>query len=856
VVNLQDNEDDLVSMCAEAALGRGDELTAAVRHGKGRCLILPTSALAADRRGACAIWASLRFPTAAPVDAVRGMLAAAGVQALALAAPCCSGPCVLVRGDRLADAAAALVGGGFALGPLARLPAPEPPREDVGVAGRAGVWAGAGRGEEVDVDGGSTGAVLPYAVRFESGTGLFVDIRVPTCTDPASPHSVEASCAGTVLPHASGEGFSRRRLVDLRPPRPQGVEDGDRDCSSWRCIAEGCTAVLELFPGGGRRGFWLFAGGLFARVLGLAPGEGVVAGHCCRSLARLALLRGTAVAAELRTQYEALLGRVERPGALRALRSSWGVPAGDLLYDAEGAAGGQIDVDEEMGVVTHWLPGGVEQRWRILKMSEDPFTPPGRPPMGPESGRRGEAGEPSRSPSPELLAGALDGVASSEGHKKDSHKEGNTKKMRKHASDGSCSPVAEVRKDKACDKEREKGRDNEKERERDKDRDKEGEKDREKDRDKIRDKDRDRERDKDKEKDLERSPSHRKPKHRDRSRSVPRDRSSRSKSRERDRRNHEGRSRSWSKRRKDRRRKDVRSDSRERAKSKDRDKEKNKEKDKERDREKEKDKERQKEKEREREKKEREKDKDRSRSPRKDRDKEKLRSRSPQRRSGKSGFDQREPAPDAPAAPQAPARQQPPNSLISMMAESAVSSIVTQSSPEVEAFLAMNTVEPHAASRLRSLPPEMQRLVIERGSLFGARDPSAVLISRVRDATMGGAQSMGLGVPAPPLVNPVGVHHGIEMLIARYNLDARCAQMLRSLPPDRQALAAELPVHEARNPSAFVMAQLQLPHFQAGAPPSTAARPGVVPQLLSMPGGAGQPPLPSTSPPSSMFQVV
>merc|ERR1712129_128382 len=108
---------------------------------------------------------------------------------------------------------------------------------------------------------------------------------------------------------------------------------------------------------------------------------------------------------------------------------------------------------------------------------------------------------------------------------------------------------------------------------------------------------------------------------------------------------------------------------------------------------------------------------------------------------------------------------------------------------------------------------------------------------------MGGSvHSMGLGVPAPPPGGMVGIHHGIEMLITRFSLDARCAQMLRMLPRDKQALAAELPVHEARNPSAFVMAQLQLPHFQVNLLPGVA-----------MLGSRLSPPHP---PVSSMFQVV
>ncbi|CAJ1343670.1 unnamed protein product [Effrenium voratum] len=138
--------------------------------------------------------------------------------------------------------------------------------------------------------------------------------------------------------------------------------------------------------------------------------------------------------------------------------------------------------------------------------------------------------------------------------------------------------------------------------------------------------------------------------------------------------------------------------------------------------------------------------------------------------------------------------------------------------PEVETFLSMNTVEAHAASKLRTLPRKLQRQVLDRGSLMGARDPSAVLISRVRDAMMSSAQSL----PSMPMVtmtlpNGQQVHPAAEALILRHGLDAQCAQQLRQLPLQLQAVAAELPVHEARNPSAFVMAQLQLPKFKQAA---------------------------------------
>lgn len=138
--------------------------------------------------------------------------------------------------------------------------------------------------------------------------------------------------------------------------------------------------------------------------------------------------------------------------------------------------------------------------------------------------------------------------------------------------------------------------------------------------------------------------------------------------------------------------------------------------------------------------------------------------------------------------------------------------------PEVETFLSMNSVELHAATKLRGLPRHLQRQVLDRGSLMGARDPSAVLISRVRDAMMSSAQTMpSMPILTMTLPNGQQVHPAVEALIIRYGLDAQCAQQLRQLPLQLQAVAAELPVHEARNPSAFVMAQLQLPRFKQAA---------------------------------------
>lgn len=62
---------------------------------------------------------------------------------------------------------------------------------------------------------------------------------------------------------------------------------------------------------------------------------------------------------------------------------------------------------------------------------------------------------------------------------------------------------------------------------------------------------------------------------------------------------------------------------------------------------------------------------------------------------------------------------------------------VTHVNPEVETFLMHNPVEAHAATRLRALPPHFQSVVLSRGSIFGGRDPTAVLLGRIRNACRG-----------------------------------------------------------------------------------------------------------------------
>jgi len=123
---------------------------------------------------------------------------------------------------------------------------------------------------------------------------------------------------------------------------------------------------------------------------------------------------------------------------------------------------------------------------------------------------------------------------------------------------------------------------------------------------------------------------------------------------------------------------------------------------------------------------------------------------------------------------------------------------------------------------------------MDRGPVAGTRNPSSVVISRIKEVealrlgAMPGAGALGLappgllglsGRPLSPAAgllgggggNPLQQNPEIEALIGRYSLDPQAANMLRRLPPHQQQLAMKLPIAEARNPSAFVMTQLTMP---------------------------------------------
>mmetsp|Transcript_118976 Transcript_118976/g.381222 ORF Transcript_118976/g.381222 Transcript_118976/m.381222 type:complete len:328 (-) Transcript_118976:109-1092(-) len=145
------------------------------------------------------------------------------------------------------------------------------------------------------------------------------------------------------------------------------------------------------------------------------------------------------------------------------------------------------------------------------------------------------------------------------------------------------------------------------------------------------------------------------------------------------------------------------------------------------------------------------------------------------------------------------------------------------SSAGVEVFLSQCPVDPEAADRMRVLPPHLQQVVMARGPVSDTRNPSAVLIARVRDAELGrgglepppgdlgmlgggmmdGADDFG-GKPARKSAKVT-----IEAMILEYRLSPGCAWMLRALPPDKQKMASRIDPSGQADPSGYVAEQMK-----------------------------------------------
>ncbi|CAK0838152.1 unnamed protein product [Prorocentrum cordatum] len=126
---------------------------------------------------------------------------------------------------------------------------------------------------------------------------------------------------------------------------------------------------------------------------------------------------------------------------------------------------------------------------------------------------------------------------------------------------------------------------------------------------------------------------------------------------------------------------------------------------------------------------------------------------------------------------------------------------------EIEVFLKeCGYVEQQACQRFRGLPAHLQRAIMERGAIGGCDNPTAIMVSRINDAESG----VICASATENLLDliPQRKNDEIEKLIKERQLDHNCALKLRSLTPAQQKFALTIPLHECKNPSAFILANL------------------------------------------------
>lgn len=278
---------------------------------------------------------------------------------------------LLISAENSQPAAAALVRLGHLVSPSVRvcphveLPSPDPER----LRQHVGAWSLSRREsgprdaavvQEFGADRAGT------TIRVQAPGGLFAEFRALL----DSTEGTQASCFGRVSTEGSdGSTISRHTTVSFQPHTGslppslrvtfQGTGEnvvlqeetlnsasGERTLERWAKMPgnDAKITVLELVPGTLERdaptkrlGLWAFCGRHFVRVLGPPRGQGVVGSACCRSTSQLEMFRGVdIVRADLRGNYEAVVGDIPTAGMHRVGRDAWdAAKTGTTLYDAK-----------------------------------------------------------------------------------------------------------------------------------------------------------------------------------------------------------------------------------------------------------------------------------------------------------------------------------------------------------------------------------------------------------------------------------------------------------------------------------------------------------------------------------------
>lgn len=124
---------------------------------------------------------------------------------------------------------------------------------------------------------------------------------------------------------------------------------------------------------------------------------------------------------------------------------------------------------------------------------------------------------------------------------------------------------------------------------------------------------------------------------------------------------------------------------------------------------------------------------------------------------------------------------------------------------EVDEFIRHNKVDESAAQDLRECPPEVQKRVLGRGDLNSARNPSAAVLVRIRDARVeerpSGRTLRPMGLPSSAEVNTYIKANGVN--------EAAAAALRGCSPTVKRAVLSSGDVAGAFDPSAALIAKIR-----------------------------------------------
>lgn len=154
--------------------------------------------------------------------------------------------------------------------------------------------------------------------------------------------------------------------------------------------------------------------------------------------------------------------------------------------------------------------------------------------------------------------------------------------------------------------------------------------------------------------------------------------------------------------------------------------------------------------------------------------------------------------------------------------------------PPVEEFIIENWLNEEAAESLRQCEPDIQRMVLARGSLQSCRDPSGGCYGRIRDARNGklAAQDM--------MSTPAGQLEEVEKFISDNGLHEKAATALRSVGADIQRFVLDLgSLDGCHNKSAGCLGRINKAQRQVAAMGKPATQLGIVPPAGAIAPGPG-----------------